>query len=155
MKIKKGILSGFIFLTAVLMASNSLASGNNTAVQVSATVQAIISQDVIHQEGTFLITKEDVSKGYVDISVGTVLRVKTNDRRGYLLAFQVSSGLIKEVWVVEKDRTVVLSPNGGFIHQPYPGRSGETKQLGYRFFLTPETQPGQYSWPVQMTASLK
>jgi hypothetical protein len=153
-KIKVAI--GMVMIAGIFsMNSDSFAGSNNATLRISATVQARISQTLVKQEKAFSVTREDVAKGYVDITAATVLQVKTNDRNGYMLSFAVNGTIAKEVWVFDNNRTTILSGDGGFVHQAYPGPAGEVKELGYRIFLAPGTQAGLYAWPLSIIASLQ
>lgn len=150
----KVLTIGAMIAGILIMGSNSFAGSNKAAIKVSATVQARISQILVRQEKVLSITNEQVAKGYLDIPAATLIQVKTNDQNGYMLSFEVNGEMVKEVWVIDSKRTTILSGGGGFVHQDYPGPSGEVKEISYRFFLTPGTQPGVYAWPLSLTASL-
>jgi len=132
----------------------SFAGNGRATIVVSATVMARISQSIIHQEPLINVTKGDLKKGFVEIPSGTILRIKTNARNGYALFFEGSNELFKEVMVMDKGRTVTLSPHGGFVHQPFSGSNIELKDLSYRLQLKENIQPGSYPFPFRVTASL-
>jgi hypothetical protein len=132
----------------------SFAGNGNATIVVSATVMARISQSIIHQEPLINVTKGDLKKGFVEIPSGTILRIKTNTRNGYALFFEGSNELFKEVMVMDKGRTVTLSPHGGFVHQPFSGSNIEVKDLSYRLPLKENIQPGTYPFPFRVKASL-
>lgn len=140
---------------STLSNSNGLAEeANRGSIKVSATVLPRIQQALIRQEKVLKVTEEELEKGYIDLPSATLIQVKSNDRNGYMLSFEMNADLIKEAWIIDKNRTTILSGGGGFVHQAYPGPSGEMKEIGYRFFLTPGTQPGVYAWPIGIAASL-
>jgi hypothetical protein len=132
----------------------SFAGSSNAKIMVTATVVARVNQSIIHQESRITVTDEDIKRGFIEIPSGTILQVKTNDRKGYGLFFEGSNELFKEVMVMDKGRTVVLSLNGGFVHQPYSGRNIEVKDLSYKLHLKEDIQPGTYPWPFRVKASL-
>jgi hypothetical protein len=132
----------------------SFAGNGKATIVVSATVIGRISQSIIHQEPLINVTKGDLKKGFVEIPSGTILQIKTNARNGYALFFEGSNELFKEVMVMDKGRTVTLSPHGGFVHQPYSGSNIEVKDLSYRLQLKENIQPGSYPFPFRVTASL-
>jgi hypothetical protein len=146
-----------IQLTSILILLNlySLCFAENKAsVMVSATVMARISQSIIHQESTITVAEGDIKRGFIKIPSGTILQIKTNARNGYALFFEGSNELFKEVMVMDKGRTVVLSLNGGFVHQPYSGSNIEVKDLSYKIQLKENIQPGTYPFPFRVKASL-
>jgi hypothetical protein len=132
----------------------SFAGSSNATVIVSATVIARISQSIIHQEPRINVTEGDVKKGFIEIPSGTILQITTNARNGYALFFERSNDLFEEVVVIDKGRTVVLSPNGGFVHQPYSGSNVEVKDLSYKLQLKEDIRPGTYPFPFRVKASL-
>jgi hypothetical protein len=134
--------------------SPSLAGGGKATIVVSATVMARVSESIIHQEATINVTKDDLRKGFIEIPSGTILQIKTNARNGYALFFEGSNELFEEITVMEKGRTVTLSPHGGLVHQPYSGSNIEVKDLSYKFQLNKNIQPGTYPFPFRVKASL-
>jgi len=139
----------------ILMSLNGVGFGGNKAtITVSATVMARVSQSVVHQVSRINVTEEDIKRGFIEIPSGTILQIKTNSRNGYMLYFEGSNELFKEVWVTDKGRTVVLSSNGGLIHQTNSGGNVEVKDLSYKLLLNENIQPGSYSWPLRVKASL-
>ncbi len=144
------LLAAFILtLPPVVKASSMIPIG------ASVNVLPVLSKMVTFQTGSISITSEDIARGYVDVKRGTVLEVKTNNKNGYLLSFENENGPYKEVWVIDKTRTTVLSGSGGLIHQPYPGTMRvETKELGYRFLLSDDAMPGSYPWPLRVDVVL-
>lgn len=148
-----GIMAVVITLTTGLNGLG-LAESRKATLTVSATVVARVSQSIIHQESRMNITEEDIRRGFVEIPSGTILHVRTNDRKGYLLYFEGGNEFIKEAWLIDKGRIVVLSSNGGFVHQPYSGSNIEVKDFSYKLQLKENIQPGAYPFPFRVKASL-
>jgi hypothetical protein len=151
-KIPKLVLIIFAFLgffNGICFAENS-----NATIIVSATVIARISQSTIHQESRINVTEVDVKKGFIEIPSGTILQITTNTRTGYTLFFEGRNDLFKEVVVIDKGRSVALSPHGGFVRQSYPGSDVEVKDLSYKLQLKEDIQPGTYPFPFRVKASL-
>jgi len=140
-------------ITAYLSGLSFAGSGNAT-IMVSATVVARISQSIIYQEPAINVTEGDLKKGFIEIPSGTVLQIRTNNKNGYALFFEGSNELFKEIMVMDRGRTVTLSPQGGFVHQPYSGSNIEVKDLSYKLQLKENIQPGSYPFPFRVKASL-
>lgn len=148
------ILSSIIALAFFLVfIPNSFAGGNSNTIRISANILPKLSSTIIRQAQIFSISPENVSRGYMEIPVATVIRVKTNSTAGYHLNFEVVSDQVQEVWVIDNHRTTILSNGVSIVRQADPGSAGEEKQLSYRFYLNPKTLPGTYSWPVSVNAS--
>ncbi len=156
MKIMRETIKLVLIAMAILAYFNGLsfAGSSNATVMVSATVIGRISQTIIHQEPGINVTEADVKKGFIEVPSGTILEIKTNARNGYALFFEGSNELFQEVMVMVNGRTVSLSPNGGFVHQPYSGSNIEVKDLSYKLQLKEDIQPGSYSFPFRVKASL-
>jgi hypothetical protein len=142
-----------ILITAYLSGLSFAGSGKAT-IMVSATVVARISQSIIHQEPAINVTESDLKKGFIEIPSATILQIKTNARNGYALFFEGSNELFKEIMVMDRGRTVTLSSQGGFVHQPYSGSNIEVKDLSYKLQLKENIQPGSYPFPFRVKASL-
>ncbi len=106
-----------------LLVPRAFAGSNARTMLVSAKVLPFVSGTLMHQAGEVTITAGDIKRGYIDVKRGTVLEVRTNSKNGYLLSFERENGPYKEVWVIDKARTTVLSGSGGLIHQPYSASS--------------------------------
>ena len=155
MKKWKNNLKTLPFIILVLLNIQNLSFAGNTAtIMVSATVMARVNQSVTYQESRITVTEMDIKKGFIEILSATILQIKTNTKNGYVLLFEGGCELLKEVWVTDKGRTVVLSPSGGSIHQPYSGNPLETKELSFRFNFREDIQPGTYPFPFRVKASL-
>jgi hypothetical protein len=147
-----------IMATVIVILINSygfsFAGSTKSTFMASARVVSSFSQPSIHQESRINVTEEDIKKGFIEIPSGTILQVKTNSKKGYFLYFEGNNELFKEVMVMDKGRTVVLSPNGAFVHQPCSGSNIEVKDLSYKLHLKENILPGTYSWPLRVRASL-
>jgi hypothetical protein len=142
-----------IMISAYFSGSSYAGSGKAT-ILVSASVVARISQSILHQEPRITVTEGDIKRGFIEVISGTILQIKTNARNGYALFFEGSNELFKEILVMDKGRTVTLSPQGGFVHQPFSGSSIEVKDLSYRLQLKENIQPGSYPFPFRVKAAL-
>jgi len=150
------IIELLVIAIVLLVGLNGFAfAGNKASITVTAVVMPRISQILSHQEARIQITEMDIKRGFIEVPSGTILQVKTNDRKGYGLFLEGGDELFKEVWVIDKGRTTVLSSGGGFVHQPYSGGNIEVKDLSYRFHLREDIQPGIYSFPIRVKASLR
>ncbi len=147
-------LTLLVMVITAYFTSLSFAGSGKATIIVSATVAARISQSIIHQEPTINVTEADIKKGFIEVASGTVLQIKSNTRNGYALFFEGSNELFKEIIVMEKGRTVTLSPQGGFVHQRSSGSQTEVKDLSYKFQLRENIQPGFYPFPFRVKASL-
>jgi hypothetical protein len=144
----------FVMVITACFSRFSFAGSGKVTIVISATVVARISQSIIHQEPRIDVTEGDIRRGFIEVISGTILQIKTNARNGYALFFEGSNELFKEIMVMEKGRTVTLSPQGGFVRQLYPGSNIEVKDLSYKLQLKENIQPGSYPFPFRVKAAL-
>jgi hypothetical protein len=134
--------------------SVSFAGSGKATIKVSATVVGRISPLILHQEPWINVTEGDIKRGFTEVVSGTILQIKTNARKGYALFFEGGNELFLEILVKDKGRTVILSPHGGLIHQPYSGSNIEVKDLSYKLRLRENIRPGSYPFPFRIKAAL-
>ena len=131
------------------------AGGGSLGAKTAVTAQVLqrTSMRVISQAPALTVTDADVMRGYVEIPAATRVSVRTNNPAGYLLAFDVMSGnspIFDSFQVLMGGREVQVSPNGGWIPQPYV-RGDVMLDVGYRFALSKDAQPGVYNWPLTIS----
>lgn len=127
---------------------------SSAKVTVTAMVREHTSMQVLAQTRELVVTKSDITRGYVEIPAATRINVKSNNPAGYLLAFESISGplpLFESVQVIVGGREIQMPPSGGWVPQPYV-RGGVTQDVTYRFALSKNAQPGTYSWPLMVSA---
>lgn len=150
------LLSGAVatlMLFALAAPGTVLAGSTSALMSVSVQVQARTLLNVESQPPSLVLTEADVARGYVDVPVGSRIRVRSNDPHGYLLAFEVSAGPFTALEVTGLGSTAQVSAAGGWLAQPYAGTASVTASLGYRFLLSGDARPGLYPWPVALTAA--
>jgi hypothetical protein len=117
---------------------------------VSTTVLPRATLKVISQPQKLVVTKADISRGYVEVKSAVRLEVKNNSRAGYLLVFEGKGMQFKEVYVQGLGSDVRITQGGGWIPQPYIPKISEL-DLSFKFILTEESKPGTYEWPLEIS----
>ncbi|MEJ2182951.1 MAG: hypothetical protein P8Y66_05465 [Nitrospirota bacterium] len=150
----KAVSAVLLALSVLFLAEAAFAQGTRSLrVRVSAYVLAHVSMDVQRQVAVVQVTEEDIQRGYVLVSAATVYRVRANTPAGYVLNVQSMGGPFSRIVLIEGGREVELASGGGLVHMPYQGgKDGETKELGFRFYLAQNVAPGTYSWPLSLRA---
>jgi hypothetical protein len=133
------------------LASSAEGSQSSTSMPVSVTVIANAKIRNEYQVTQLKVTENDVSRGFVDIPDASRFSVSTNSRVGYLLEFHPVSHLFKSVEVSGLGNPVQLGADGGAIVQRGPLPAHLTHVLGFRFFLSQNTLPGNYPWPLLLS----
>jgi hypothetical protein len=140
-------------LTAFIAPALSVHAGSVTAsLSVSVVVPARALLSVESQPAGLEITEADVARGYVEAPGASLVRVRSNSPAGWLLEFQPLQGPYRALEVTGLGSTAHMSAAGGWLAQPYAGKTFVTASLGYRFYLSGDARPGLYPWPVALTA---
>ncbi len=155
-------------LTAALVAVLSLASiseadaaahgraephESDTTISVTATIMPSSHMHVISQAREITITNSDIGRGYVDSDAATVIEVKNNSSRGYMLIFEGEETIFKEVQVRGPGINAILRNGTGIITRPYAGKGAVRLDLSYRFILSDGIRPGTYAWPLTLSVN--
>ena len=146
-------LSALLMLSLAPGEARATTFSKSAQMRVSATVGPYVKLDVLEQQRALSITQDDIKRGYVDVTAGTRLRTRTNNRNGFMINFGSQSQVFERVGITGLGGAVEIGANGGAIRAAYSGPESSA-QVSYRFFLTPGTQSGTYPWPLQISASV-
>jgi hypothetical protein len=127
------------------------AGQSRAAMQVSVMVVANAKIQSSYQATQLKISEADVARGYVEIPGASRFSVATNSRTGYLMEFQPVGNIFQSVQVAGLGNAVQLGADGGAIVQRGPSSPALTHELSFRFTLAPNTSPGLYPWPLQLS----
>ena len=115
------------------------------------TIPAVMRMKVLHQPATIEVTPQDVERGYVEVTSGSLLQVTANI--GWQLSFATQGGIASSAQVRGLPGNVVVGPEGGTVTGLRPMRHATVFDLSYRFVLAPGVAPGTYPWPVMILAN--
>ncbi len=136
----------------VLPAIPARAGMVSASLSVSVVVPARAVLSVDSQPAGLEITEADVERGWVE-TPGSSVRVRTNSPNGWLLEFQPLEGPYRSLEVTGLGSGAQVSRAGGWLAQPYTGKTLVTAELRYRLVLSSDARPGVYPWPVALSAS--
>ena len=134
-----------------MLAPSAEAAQSSAAMQVSAMVIAQARLQTGYQAAQLKISDADVAHGYVAIPAAARFSVVTNSRAGYVLQFHPIGSLFASVQIDGLGNTVKLGADGGSIVQRGPLPPQLMHELSFRFALHPDTGPGTYPWPLQLS----
>ncbi|MHA6824600.1 hypothetical protein ACQUJV_00095 [Ralstonia pseudosolanacearum] len=150
---------GIVLALSLLAApvAPALAKTATNHIAVGATVQPYAHLSAT-QPNQLVIANKDVNLGYVNVPngsnpTGTQLTIKTNDRAGYTLVFQVApaeQSLFSSIQIYGLGTTVTLPATGGKVTMTFPGPTASLS-LTYRFNLVNKLKDGTYAWPLTVT----
>jgi hypothetical protein len=130
----------------------AIAGQSRASFPVTVTVLAVARMELLEQAPSLNITAADIRRGYVDIADATVVAVKTNSPAGFVLDVHALAGLFKGVRLRYAGREVDFGAEGGSLTQRAAAPGSRTMQLSYRFMLIENLQPGNYPWPLLLSA---
>jgi hypothetical protein len=103
----------------------------------------------LYQAERLRITAEDVAREYVEVRKALVLRVQSNHRQGHRLVVEPTGQDFSRVQVLGLGGTpATLGGSGGAVALPGAASGEQTYTLGFRLFLAPGKEPGEYAWPL-------
>lgn len=151
-----GIVLALSWLAAPIGPALAKTTASHLAVGASVQPYAHVSAT---QPSQLIIVNKDVNLGYVNVPngsnpSGTQLTLKTNDRAGYTLVFQVApsgQALFSSIQVFGLGTTVTLPATGGKVTMTFPGPMASLS-LTYRFNLVNKLKDGTYAWPLTVTS---
>lgn len=138
-------------LAPVNEAASSSSVAMSTKIQVTATVLARASMQVLRQPAEIIVTEADIKRGFLDVNAGSLVEIKNNSRAGVNLIFDVHGLPFKEALVSGFGREVSLGLNGGIITHQITGTS--IIAFSYRFILDENSRAGTYAWPLSLSVS--
>lgn len=151
----KGKIKILIYMLTLIFINPQIlfAADNIAQLGVSARVLPFFSVKNTYQAESLQISKQDVARGYIEVRAATVFEVRSNIKRAYVLSFAGRSDFYEKVWIMDGNRKIIANDNTVLIHQISSGfKGGEIKSLSYRFFLSSDTKPGSYLWPIRSDA---
>lgn len=151
-RLQASAIATLLSFASLSTSSLAYAEQRNTAIGVSAVVLPHVQLKVVSQTSRLRVSKADIARGYVEVTSGSQIDIKSNCRDGYVLAFSNLPGQISSVQIFGLDGAVEIGPEGGNVVQRFPGLQVKSLELSYRFNLSAAMQPGDYQWPVHMSA---
>jgi len=158
-QIKHGINLQQKLLTSILVGILALASmpdaeaagkSASTQLKVSATVLPFTKMSVHNQSTMLVVTKSDISRGYVDVPGGSSIEMQSNSKDGHYLSFESSAEIFRQVRIDGLGKPALLGAGSSIVPFAMEGRSVRV-QLNYRFILSENIEPGAYPWPLTVS----
>lgn len=114
-------------------------------IAVTAYVPPRASLERIVQPAQFSISRDDISRGFIDLAA--VYRVSNNDPAGYVVRLAPRVGLTRAIEVTGLATRVVMADDVVEVSQPAALRPQELR-LGFRLLFDGSAVPGTYDVPV-------
>lgn len=152
-RFKLGAVAISLLLSLSSLGSAVCAKQNSASFAVSVTVMAVARLEILEQLGMLKITPADVRRGYIDVADATMLAVRTNSPSGFTLNVQMLAGLFKTIRLRWDNRDEEVGAEGGSVTHRNSVPGTKTLRLSYRFVLGENLQPGDYAWPLMLSAA--
>jgi hypothetical protein len=104
-----------------------------------------------HQAQVVQVSADDVARGVLAVSNGTRIVITTTEPSGVAMDFRSSSHLFRAVQIDGIGRSVELGPASATIVESHAAAGRRVVTVNYRFALAPDTAPGTYAWPLELT----
>jgi hypothetical protein len=126
-------------------------AAETTKLTVMARVATFFRMQIGYQAQALQVTAGDVERGYVEVPAASNFSLVTNVQDGYIIDFRPRSDVFRSVLVTGLQSPIEIGVQGGSAtHNASHGRT-TFHQLGYRFMLRPDLQPGNYPWPLRIS----
>jgi hypothetical protein len=161
-QVKRGLSLQNKLLGSVLIAAMSLVSApavrksaaadtSTTKLNIMARIATFFRMQIEHQTTALTVTARDIERGYVDVPAASNFSVITNTQDGFLIDFRPRGEVFRSVTVTGLQNPVEIGAHGGSAVNNTPHGRTTFHQLGYRFVLRPDLQPGEYPWPLEIS----
>jgi hypothetical protein len=105
---------------------------------------------VLAQAPQVHVDEDDVARGFVDVECASQIEVRSNSR--CRVAFRPKAAWFGVVRVYGFPRVLEVDGEcGGAYLRPLERQRLSVYRLSYRFELRPETLPGLYRWPLEIS----
>ncbi|ABA89302.1 repeat-containing protein [Syntrophotalea carbinolica DSM 2380] len=154
-KLLTAVLSAILAFTAVHDADAGKIPASRSGgaeLRVSATVLPFAALKVSNRSQVLRVTEADISRGYIDVSEGSSIEVRSNSRDGYYLSFECFESAVKQVRVDGLGKPAVFGGGSGVVPMSMDARM-VSMQLSYRFILSDEIHAGVYPWPLTVAVT--
>jgi hypothetical protein len=123
-------------------------ASSKARVQVSATVSPWFKAQAIQQIGSYQVTREDIARGYTDLTAAVTVQFQSNINQGQIV-FQVANFAAEQVLVKQ----------GGMVNDQIfiatiAGSPPEQRSYDLRVILSPEIVAGIYPLHLSMQTTL-
>jgi hypothetical protein len=150
-KLVVAALLAALSLASAPAVENAHADSHTTKLTVMARVATFFRMQVEHQAAALTVTELDVERGYVEVPAASSFSVITNTQDGFVINFRPRSDVFRTVLVTGLQNPVEIGAQGGTAVNNVPHGRTTFHQLGYRFMLRPDLQPGSYPWPLDIS----
>jgi hypothetical protein len=125
-----------------------VAHGGTALLQVAAVIAPHVDAQVQSAPPTILVEPRDIDRGYVDIAVPLVVRVRSNLDGPFTLEFRSVHDIVARVVPRTASPPLPASFNGGLLLPPTV--RDQSLFVNLRLILAPQAVAGTYPWPVRV-----
>jgi hypothetical protein len=145
------LIAAMSLVAAPAVQSAYAAEPHTAKLTVMARIATFFRMQVDHQAAALTVTARDVERGYVEVPAASNFSVVTNVQDGFVIDFRPRSDVFRSVLVTGLQNPVEIGAQGGAATNNAPHGRTTFHQLGYRFTLRPDLQPGEYPWPLEIS----
>ncbi len=145
------LVAALAMVSPAAMAPAFAAQSASQGVHFMIRIPPLVRLQMVKQAATFLVTEQDVARGYVEVAGGSLLQVTANTP--WEVSFQPHGDQIRAARVSGLSGEVTVGPGGGSRANLAAMRQPVAFELSYRFDLAPGVAPGTYPWPLSVSAN--
>lgn len=137
-------------------ADSQTVSGGSASAGVDFTITIpVVFRMKVQSQAPLRVTLEDIARGYIETSVPQEVQVTFNVPKSYTLRIEVVVPRFKRVTVSEQATSRSFGAEGLTLLEPPtpPATSQASHRLLYRFELPADITPGDYPWPIAVSAA--
>lgn len=151
-RLRTAAVTTLLSFVAINATPAAYADSRSQGMSVSATVVAHTKLNVLSQVPQLTITAANIENGYIDVPTASDIEVRSNSREGFALVFNTMPNVFETVQITGLGAPVELGMEGGTVVQRRYTPQPVSIRLGYRFILSKDIQPGNYAWPIALSA---
>ncbi|HEX4327458.1 MAG TPA: hypothetical protein VH105_11610 [Burkholderiales bacterium] len=137
-------------------AESQIVSGSSASASVMFTIRIpVVFRMKVQSQAPLRVTLEDIARGYIETSTPQEVQVTFNVPKSYTLRIDVVAPRFKRVTVSEQAASRSFGTEGLTLHEPPtpPATNQASHRLLYRFELPADMTPGDYPWPIAVSAA--
>lgn len=140
---------------AVSLAAGKVGTGTaRPSIDFRIVIPAIICVRSVSQPDHIVIEAKHIAQGYIDLDVGTSVKLTSNTREGYLLSASYDPKVLSSVEVRVSSQNMTASSGFGSMRVASGLAIDKLIEISYRLHLLPGVRAGDYRWPVALAFSL-
>ena len=148
------VIAALLWPIRVSAESRNAVGSASASIDFRIVVPAFLRVTPMSQPQTLHVTEGDITRGYVEITAGSAVKMTTNSKLGYLLIAVFDQQLLTGIEVWTAGRFLYTTSGSGSMHMTSEYAVDRIVSIDYRLHLAQGVRAGSYHWPVALQFSL-